>query len=196
MIAHKVGGLAAVASLSLVLVSGGLYASWSDAGQVTAGANVGTFACEVSSETVGAVISPDRKSVTYAEPAIQSSVVGDVATLSVDVTAIGSIPARVHWLYSTSVVPGGHWAVSEGTPSITDDVTLAAGASKHYDDLGFVVTLLDNDDIGRVQSVTYTANCAEVPPPPTNVVVPDVVGLAEADASSAPSRALGSRSAS
>ena len=75
--------------------------------------------------------------------------------------------------------------MSEGTPSITDDVTLAADASKHYDDLGFVVTLLDNDDIGRVQSVTYTANCAEVPPPPTNVVVPDVVGLAEADAISA-----------
>ncbi len=182
MSVHKAGGLAAAAGLSLMLVGGGLYASWSDGAQVTGGANVGTFACELSSTTPGAVISPDRKSVTYAEPAIQSSVVGDFATLSVDVTSVGTIPARVHWLYSTSIVPGGHWAVSEGTPSITTDVTLAVGEPKHYDDLGFVVSLLDNDDLGRVQSVTYTANCAEVPPPPTNVSVPDVVGLSEAAA--------------
>ena len=69
-----------------------------------------------------------------------------------------------------------------GAPSIVDDSTLAAGASKHYDDLGFVVSVLDNDDAGTVHVITYTANCAEVPPPPTNVSVPDVLGFAEADA--------------
>ena len=58
MIAHKVGGLAAVASLSLVLVSGGLYASGLTLVRSPPGANVGTFACELSSDTVGAVVSP------------------------------------------------------------------------------------------------------------------------------------------
>ena len=177
---QKLGGLAATAGLSLMLVGGGLAASWSDSAQVQGGANVGTFACELSSTTPGAVVSGDT--VSYTEPAIQSSTILDFATLSVDVAATGSIPVRVHWLYSTDITPGGHWAVSEGTPSITDDVTLQPTESKHYEDLGFVVSLLDNTDLGVTHSVTYTADCSEVPPPPANVLVPDVIGLTQAGA--------------
>jgi predicted ribosomally synthesized peptide with SipW-like signal peptide len=180
MISHKVGGLAAVAGLSLVLVSGGLYASWSDSAQVQGGANVGTFACELSSTTPGAVVSGDT--VSYTEPPIQSSVIGDVGTLSVDVKATGSIPVLLHWTWVASDAPGGHWETSMGNPSIADDVTLAAGESKHYDDLGFVVTALDNTDLGTVHSVTYTASCAEVPAAPAISIVPPVRGMAESDA--------------
>ena len=146
---HKAGGLAAVAGLSLMLVGGGLLRLLVGQRRVPGVANVGTFACELSSTTPGAVVT--GHTVSYTEPAIQSSVIGDVGTLSVDVTAAGSIRSVVHWTVGRIRRSGRPLGRLDGDPVHRPDITLAAGESKHYDDLGFVVSALDNTDLESVQ---------------------------------------------
>jgi hypothetical protein len=58
----------------------------------------------------------------------------------------------------------GYTTGSVGNPLV--DLTLAPGGSHYYDSMGFSWATLLQADLGQTASVTYTANCGEVPPPP------------------------------
>ena len=160
-------GLRKIASLfaGLVLVAGllgsGVGAAFVD--QVTAQMNVqvGTFGCTIDSTTPGAVVSADLHSVTYDAPEILASAPGNLPFDST-VTSTGDVPVLVHLTQTTPAAP---FTSMLAAPA---DVTLAAFASITYAG-GLQWPELGTSDLGVVASITYTADCGEVPAGPTPI---------------------------
>jgi predicted ribosomally synthesized peptide with SipW-like signal peptide len=169
---RRIASALVAVALGVGLIGAGVSASWTDSATAAANVNVGTFACEITSATPSAIVSPDRHSVTFTEADIISSAPpqgGNALNLSIDLKATGSIPVRVHWTIvgpDYNNPPGGNFGTSSGSPSMTNDITLQPGQTQHYDSLGFMwLTPLTNADLQRTLTATYTAHCGELPPP-------------------------------
>lgn len=155
--------LLAATGLGFGLIGSGVHATMTDGGSVSESVSVGSLHCAVSSTDPGAVVAGN--SVTLQLPSIQSSAAGSAGYANVTVSNTGTMPEVVHWTTALSGL-SSRFTAAPGTPSIASDVTLAVGANQPYSGFGFVWSTLSNPDLGTSGSVTYTANCGEVPPPP------------------------------
>ena len=173
--------LLAVGGLGLGLVGVGARAAMTDSGSVNESVKVGKLECKVTSTDPAAVISPDGHTVTVNLPDILSSASGN-AYSNFTVVNTGTMPELVHWSVTTggtiAFQPAGRMGYTVGPNGnlVTTDLTLAAGASHSYDNMGFQWATLQQADLGQTASVTYTANCGEVPPPPVSHI--QFIGLA------------------
>jgi hypothetical protein len=161
--------------LAVGLIGTGVGASFTDSATAALNINVGTFSCQVSSTDPHAVASGN--SVTINLPDITSSASGNDFVTDVTVKNTGSMPQIVHWTEATGgtitwqpVGRMGYGAGTNGDP-LSTDLTLTPGASHTYTGgIGFMWAELTNADFGKSASVTYTANCSEVPPPPVSKI--------------------------
>jgi predicted ribosomally synthesized peptide with SipW-like signal peptide len=147
---RKSAALIATAGLSLMLVGAGLSASFTDSGVVSQSVAVGTFQIELSTADTSAVISADKKSITFTAPAIVSSAPAS-APIAFTVKNVGSIPVSLH---VEAAVSGPAKFTALGGP-IADVVGLVQGATHDYAG-GLQWSELVNDDLGRTVSITYT----------------------------------------
>ena len=184
MNAHKMAATAAAFGLTLGLIGAGVSAQWTDSATAQAGVSVGTFACTITSPNVGAVVSNNGHTVSWTMPLITNSGQGPYQDFSIDLHNSGSIPQHVTWTIVGPNYTNSHLGVTSGSPDMNVAFDLAAGATKHYDNLGFQIAdptqpgdpnhghPLDNNDLNRTFTATYTANCGEVPVvgPPTSQV--------------------------
>jgi hypothetical protein len=155
-IASLVAGSALVVGL---LGTSGVGASFLDQATAQMDVQVGTFGCTVDSTTPGAVVSVDLHSVTYSAPEILASAAGSLP-FAFTVTSTGDVPVLIHLTQTTPVAP---FTSLLAAPA---DVTLAAFASTTYAG-GLQWPELGMADLGALASITYTANCGEVPAGPT-----------------------------
>lgn len=180
---RKIAGLLTAVGVGLGLLGGGVYAGFTDSGTATATQQVGTFACTVSSTDPNAV-QVDSHTITEQLPAIQSSS-GSASMANLSVKNSGSIPMSVYWTVTTSGDAAKFVAGSDSLPvGAANAVTMQPNAILSYGPLPFTWSGLTNADLNNSASVTYTATCGEVPPPPpglTSVTVsvdnPGPVGL-------------------
>jgi hypothetical protein len=163
---RKPVGLLATVGIALLLVSGGLSAAMSDSGRVSEDVDVGTFDIEISSIAVGAVVvnqsSPSLHTVACTAPEIVSSTAASYPC-PFTIKNIGNIGMTVHVTATAPVVP-----FVSLLPLPVPDVYLVAGESHEYW-AGLTVTRdLDNGDLGKTATITYTATVAEgLPQAPT-----------------------------
>ena len=187
---RRTAAFVAAAGLTAGLVGAGVSASWTDSATAAGTFTVGTLHCAVSSTDPSAVVSGN--SVTITAPPILSSAAGNYLT-SMTVTNTGSITEVVHWTEATSgTLPANRWsptgpmgyATGAGSDLLSTDLTLNGGASHTYaNGIGFIWAnaggsgvQLGNADEGMTATVTYTANCGEVPAAPASKV--QFVGVA------------------
>ena len=172
-ITRKFAGLVVTAGIALALIGAGVNASYTDSGSATDHVTVGTFGCALSSTDPNMVISNGGHTATLNWPAINSSAAGS-AYSNLTVTNTGSMAAIVHWTEATSGTitwqPTGRMGYTIGSTGnlLSTDLNLAAGANHSYSSLGFQWATLTNADLGASASVSYTANCSEVPPAPVS----------------------------
>jgi hypothetical protein len=164
---RKIAMLLATSGASLALIGAGLGASFSDNGTVTENAEVGTFGIELSTATPGAVVSPDKHTVTFTSPQLLSSAPGQ-ALLQFTVTQVGSIPATIAVTQTTLPDP-----FSSLLASPVPEVLLHQGESHVYD-AGIAWTELGNANLGQTASITYAVAAREGPPAAV-VAAPTVV---------------------
>jgi hypothetical protein len=127
------------------------------------------------------VISNGGHTVTINLPDILSSASSN-AYSNFTVTNTGTMPELVHWTVAASGTiafqPTGNMGYTVGPNGnlLTTDLTLAPGAGHYYDSVGFQWAQLQQADLDKTASVTYTAHCGEVPPPPVSHI--QFIGLA------------------
>ena len=106
---------------------------------------------------------------------IQNSAQGvRIGGLSIDLHNTGSMPERVTWTIDGPNYSNSHLGVTSGSPDMHTAVDpFAPGATLHYDGLGFQIAdptqpgdpnhghPLDNYDLGKTFTATYTATCGE-----------------------------------
>lgn len=141
--------LLAIAAGSLGLMGWGVTAAFTDSGTATANISVGTFGFQLSSSTSGAVISPDKHTVSLTCPMILSSAAGSCA-LDFKVTNTGSIPMTV--TVATTTAPTGDFSDAFVNPGAQ---VIASGGNYDYTG-GIKWGVLTNADLGATQTVTYT----------------------------------------
>ena len=149
---RKVAGLLGAFGLMIGLVGGGVSAAWAD--QVTAveKITVGSFSCQMYQATTGAVISTDRKSVTFTTAKLMSSAPGS-SSWYFRVRNYGTIPMVLTVEQTVLAAP---WS------SLLTDFsayTINANANHQYN-VGVAWTELGNANIGQAVSITYTVHCA------------------------------------
>jgi hypothetical protein len=151
---RKVVALLAGFALAAGLLGSGIGAQFTD--QVTAQEhiNVGTFSCQISDATNGAVIAPDHKSVSYTAPTIMSSA-PDSAPFSFTVKNDGAIADVL--TVATSPAISSPWSII-GAPFAP--VALSTGDIHTYD-TGIAWTELSNTNLAQSGTVTWTVTCAE-----------------------------------
>ncbi len=169
-------GVGALGVLGLVIGTG-VSASYSDGATAVVNQHVGTFACTVSSTDPLAVVTNKGHTVTVNMPDILSSTSSNLYT-NFKLTNSGTIPAAVTWTVTPSGTITYQPAGRLGYTNPTANGTLAPGASQSYSNVGFQWATLTNADLGKTASVSYTAACSEVPPPPVSKV--SFVGAADA----------------
>ena len=164
---RKVATVLASLGLGVALVGVGVRASYTAGASAIDNANVGQFGCTVSSTDPNAVV--NGNSVTITNPPLTSSASGNLLT-SISVQNTGTMPAVVHWTEATGGTiawqPAGRMGYASGTSGdpLSTDLTLQPNASHTYTNgVGFMWAELTNADIGQTATVTYTANCSEVP---------------------------------
>ncbi len=168
----------AVGALGLVGV--GVNSSYTGAVSAVEHQSVGTFGCTLSSTDPNAV-GNGTNAVTINLPPIRASGSGNYEN-DLTVHNAGTITTVVHWTEATggTIVwqPTGRMGYAAGTVAdpMSTDLTLAGGASHTYSAVGFMWAELTNADLGQTASVTYTANCGEVPAAPASNI--SFVGLA------------------
>jgi hypothetical protein len=141
---------------ALFLVGSGVTAVLTDQGTATESIRVGEFGFEIemSSTTPGAVVAPDKHSVTFTAPDITSSAPGTVPfTFAVTFHGVG--PANIHVTQSN---PGAPFTSLLVDP--VADVQLDDGETHAYD-AGLAWPELSNADLGRTLTITYTADATE-----------------------------------
>jgi hypothetical protein len=154
------GGAAAL-GVGLLAFAPGVGASFSSSATADASINVGTLACQLSSGASGVTISDDQRSATIDLGTITSSAAGQ-RTVPLKVKNTGSVPLATTWSMSTSgtIFGGGSHAMHAYWPPF--NATLPSGQSQ-TEQVGFRWSELQNEDMGRSGTVTYTINCNEVP---------------------------------
>ncbi len=184
---NKLVGVLACMGVGLGLMGAGVYASYSDSATASQSIDVsGQFACALSSTDHNWVISPDGHTATLDWGTLNSSSNQPGASpLYSDLTIAntGSIPEVVKWTVThggtIDFQPTGRMGYTAGSPDMTgagNNVQLAPGASQNYTNLGFQWAELTNADLGKSASVSYHADCGEVPPPAASKV--QFVGIA------------------
>jgi hypothetical protein len=153
---RKTAGLLAAAGLVVGLLGSGVGASFFDQVTGTENISVGTFSCIIVNPSNG-TIAGDQKSVTYTAPAITSSSAGN-APFSFTVQNTGSI-AQVLSVAKTSQTGNLTPKFSDMPASVTP-ASLAPGATALVS-TGIQWTALDNSDLGRFGSMTWTVSCNE-----------------------------------
>ena len=147
---RKIAALLATAGLALSMVGVGLSATFSDSGVVSQSVSVGTFAIELDSTASNAVVSTDKKSITFAAPAITHSGASS-APMPFTVKNVGSIGLAVTISADlTGASPRFSAVALNGAENF-----IAPGASLDFVG-GLSWTELTNDDLGRAVTVTYT----------------------------------------
>jgi hypothetical protein len=157
---RKTAGLLAVAGLVVGLLGSGVGASFFDQVTGTESIDVGTFDCQIVGSSAGTF---DATSATYAAPTIQSSAASS-APFSFTVKNNGSIAQvlTVSMTSQTGILTGKFTAI----PATPAAVAVAPGGTRVIS-TGIQWTTLDNSDLGRYGSMTWTVACNEVPAPPT-----------------------------
>lgn len=156
---RKTAGLLAVAGLMVGLLGTGVGASFLDQVTGTENISVGTFACVIVEPSDG-TIAGDGKSVTYTAPQISSSAAGN-APFSFSVQNTGSI-SQVLSVAKTGQT-GNLGGKFSDMPASVAPASLAPGATALVS-TGIQWTTLDNDDLGRFGSMTWTVSCDENTP--------------------------------
>jgi predicted ribosomally synthesized peptide with SipW-like signal peptide len=142
----------AAAGLGLGLMGSGVRAAFTDSATAQENVSVGTMGINVSSTTAGAVVSPDKHSVTLSAGTIQSSSPGQ-DPLSFTVTNVGSMPVTVT-VSSNGGAPAfaAPWSDLFSNPGA--EVIAPAGSYTYSG--GIAWSTLSNADLGSSHSVTYT----------------------------------------
>ncbi|HEY7023441.1 MAG TPA: hypothetical protein VH371_00620 [Candidatus Limnocylindrales bacterium] len=153
---RKTAALLAVAGLVIGLLGSGVGASFIDQVTGTENISVGSFACLIVEPSDG-TIAADQKSVTYTAPTIDNSAPGS-APFSFTVENTGSTSQTLTVaMTGQSGNLGGKFSAIPATPA---SATVAPGATQLVS-TGIQWTELDNDDLGRSGSMTWTVSCAE-----------------------------------
>jgi len=153
---RKTAAALAVAGLIVGLIGSGIGASFVSTLTATENIEVGGFACQIIDPSDG-TIAGDAKSVTYSAPTITSSAAGS-APFSFTVENNGDIPQLLTVAKTNqSGNLGGKFSDIPASPS---PVSLAPGGSVEIS-TGIQWTELDNDDLGRAGSMTWTIDCGE-----------------------------------
>jgi hypothetical protein len=176
---RKTAGILAVTGLLVGLLGSGAGASFFAHLTATEHIDVGTFSCLITASDGS--ISGDQTSTSYNAPTIESSAAGS-APFSFTVENTGSI-SQVLTVAKTG--QGGN-LTSKFTPmpATPTPVVLGAGDSVEIT-TGIQWTELDNGDLGRTGSMTWTVNCGDG----TSIVVtPDMMATSFGDVGSDPSK--------
>jgi predicted ribosomally synthesized peptide with SipW-like signal peptide len=153
---RRVATVLAIAGLSLTLIGAGVGAVFTDQATVAQTVSVGTFGFELSTTTPGAVVSPDKHSITFTAADIMSSAPGS-RPMDFTVKSIGTIPIKVHVAVSPTL--GGHWSSILADP--VADVVLNLDETHTYS-AGIQWVELTNGDLGAHPQITYTVTGSEV----------------------------------
>lgn len=157
-VATVVAGFGAGAlGLSLIGLGTGLGAQFTDGAAANAHLAVGTFGCALSSSDNDVTISNGGHTANVTFPTINSSVPSsDSAPLTV--TNSGTIPLVVNWTVTTSghVFDSGHVSALP----VTSGLAINSGNARTYS-IGFQWGELQNADLGKTGTATYTASCVE-----------------------------------
>jgi predicted ribosomally synthesized peptide with SipW-like signal peptide len=157
---RKLAERLAILGLALSLIGAGLFASFSDRGTAQQDADVGTFGIELSSQTSGAVVSADKKSITYTTPTIMASAPNE-SPLAFTVKSTGSIPALIRLTQSGSALDAPFSSTLGTGPNPVEDFTLHQGDTRAFN-AGIAWSELQNPDLGKAVSLTYTIDATEV----------------------------------
>lgn len=143
--------------LSLIGLGAGVGAQFTDSGTANAHLSVGTFSCTMSSSDNNVTITKQGHSASVTFPTINSSLPGsDSAPLTV--TNSGTMPMKVNWTITTSghIFDAGHVSALP----VTSGLAINSGNARTYN-IGFQWDELQNVDLGRSGTATYTASCVE-----------------------------------
>lgn len=174
MTLRKAAAFLAAFALTVGLIGAGVGASYSDSATAQQNVSVGTFGIEVASTVPGAVVSPDKHSVTFAAPMIVSSAASGVQ-FPFTVKSTGSVPVNITISQTLPLAPFTSLLMSPVT-----NVLLGQGETHEYLG-GLQWPMLVNADLAKVTGITYTAAATEggatiIAVAPT--VVPQGAGLA------------------
>ena len=157
---RKTAGALAALGLTLGLVGAGVSASYSDGATATQSVKVGTFDIEISSTDTNAVVvnqtNPSLHTVTLPVVEITSSAAGSKA-LPFAIKNTGTIPATVKVTMTTPVAP---FTSLLAVP--VPDQNINAGQSAAYAG-GLQWPMLENTDLNKSATITYTASVIEGP---------------------------------
>jgi hypothetical protein len=136
-----------IAALTLVVVGAGVISA-----SGSAGACGGTFRLELSSSTLGAIVSPDRRSITFTAPTIESSR-ADRSLFTFAIRSTGSMPARIR--ITQSLLPPPFASLLGPGPRPIADFTLRRNQARTFN-AGIAWGELTNADLGRSVTITFT----------------------------------------
>lgn len=182
---RKLVGVLACLGAGLGLIGGGVYATYQDSATAQENLAVGGFGCQINvipDQYTPNTVTVSGNSVTIDNPPIlQSNAHNDNYLANITLTNTGNIPAVVHWSlkYNTPDSTDPLWMHNGGMIDVGGAPTsidaqhpyknapyLAAGDTSPQYGIGYMWSAaLDNRYPGQHFSVTYTANCDEVPPP-------------------------------
>lgn len=159
MTLRKIAAALAAFGLLVGVIGSGVAAQFVDHVTAQENINVGTFACKIVSATpASAQIAANGKSVTYTAPTINSSAPG-IAPFSFTVQNTGSIDQAL--TVSMTGQAGNLTSKFSDIPATPPSFTLTAGSTQLIA-TGIQWTELDNTDLGRSGSMTWTVGCGEV----------------------------------
>jgi predicted ribosomally synthesized peptide with SipW-like signal peptide len=156
MSVKKIAGLLGAFGLMAALIGGGVSAAFTSQVSAVQHLSVGSFGCQISSASDGAIVNGDQTSVDFTSPTIMSSLPGQ-APFEFTVTSTGNIPVNLHVTEAPAL--SAPWSDMLGSQP---DVLLTQGQTHQYN-AGVSWTELGNDNIGQQGTVAYTINCGEGP---------------------------------
>ncbi len=156
MTLRKAAAFLAVSGLIIGLLGSGVGASFYRTLTGTESINVGTFACQIVAPSDG-TISPDGTSVSYSAPTIESSAASS-APFNFTVKNTGSI-SQVLTVSKTGQT-GNLTSKFSDIPATPSPIFVPPNGTQVIS-TGIQWTELDNSDLGRVGSMTWTVACNE-----------------------------------
>ena len=156
-----VGALASVA-VGVGLLGGGVYATLADSVAATDSVNVANgVACSLSTTDTNAVV--NGNSITINVPEIQVWTGSYLHDVTVKNSGSGSV--LVNWTATPQISMAGGGDIQNtlatSSPTMTNNITLAGGASQKYTSVGVKWESLQNQDEGATAQIVYTAHCSE-----------------------------------
>ncbi len=154
MTLRRLAAVVAALALTVGLIGAGVGASYSDSASAQQNVSIGTFGIEISSTVPGAVVSPDKHSVTFAAPMIVSSAASSVQ-FPFTVKSTGSVPVGIKISQTAPLAPFTSLLVAP----VADEL-LGQNATHEYMG-GLQWPMLVNADLAKVTGITYTATATE-----------------------------------